>query len=793
MKSTAFKMTAKVILIALVIPCLLLTGLEFAARLAGAGYPSQLFVKEKSNDGSEYLRANYRVAQRFFPGHLARKPLPEIMPTIKPAGRLRVFVLGESAARGEQLADFSFSRMLETCCNDGRSEKIVEVINTGIPAINSWVLREFAREIIDYNPDLLVIYAGHNEFIGPYGPSGLNGMPFTRKAALAGIWASSLRLIQTLKGDRIPESLSSGWKGLEMFLSNLVPPGSDAITQCQNNWRANLNDIFAIAKQAGIPVIWCRVPVNRLDCPPFASDETGFDDQTRATVASLSQAIFAQNYATASQQLQVLRNRFSRNAMLSYLEGKVALALGNRQQAAINLGEALENDCFRARTTDRFNQIAAECAQLHGAAHADVEKAFVENSASGIIGCDLIYDHVHLTFKGHYLAAHTIFKTMQSLFPQSKQLPASFPTLDTMAEAIGYTTNDEINHLQHVIDSMSLPPFTLQPGNSERLSELKSRLAASKKALSTEACIITTRAATGRQPGNWAALHRLAMLCRQDPTQAEKCFIQSLALNPFNIDTINNYGLLLTSDRKAEAEKLFLKALAIAPDFARAHYNLGLIHSENPDTVEQAIIDYKTAARYDPGMTAAWRNLANIYFRQGNYSESLRVYRQAIKSCPDDVLLHLGAGNSLLQMQKGEEGRQVFTDTARRFPGSPLPFYSLGLACEKQGNYNEAADYYRKSGDLMHLPAFTRLFELHFAGKASLAPEQIIADATRACQMSDFTDPWLMQVLAAGYLENGQKQEATGILHRALAAAEAQGKNELAAEILSNLQLAGQE
>ncbi len=792
MKSTALKTAAKAFLIALVIPCLLLTGLEFAARLAGAGYPSQLFIREKGGDGSEYLRVNYRAAKRYFPGHLARRPLPEIMPAVKPAGRLRIFVLGESAARGEQLADFSFARMLEACLNDGRPEKVAEVINTGIPAINSWVLREFAREILNYSPDLLIIYAGHNEFIGPYGPAGLNGLATHRNAALAGIWASSLRLIQALKGDRIPENLASGWKGLEMFLSNLILPGSEAITRCQNNWRANLNDIFSTAKQAGVPVIWCRVPVNRRDCPPFASDETGFDDTIRAAVASISQAISTENFSTAAQQLQPLKNRFGGNAMLSYLEGRVRLSEGNRQQAAKNFGEALANDCFRIRTTDQFNDTAAECAQLHGALLADVEKTFTENSEAEIIGCDLVYDHVHLTLKGHYLAARTIFKAMQQLFPQAKQLPADFPTLEAMVESIGYTANDEIEHWQHVIDSMSLPPFTLQPGNSMHLSVIKSRLEENRKALNPEACIIMTRAAAGRQPGNWAVLNRLAMLCHEDPVQAEKCFIQSLALNQFNIDTINNYGLLLlTSGRKTEAEKMFLQALEIAPDFARAHYNLGLIHAEAPGTVEQAKTDYMAATRNDPGMAAAWRNLANLYFRQGSNSEALKIYRQAIKSCPDDILLHLGAGNCLLQMQKFEEGQRVFSEAAGRFPESPLPLYSLGLACEKQKQFKEAGDYYQKSGRLKHLPAFTRLFELQFAGKLSLSSKAIVSDATLACQISDFSDPWLMQVLAAGYLENGQKQEAAGILHRALATAEAQGKNELAAEIKSNLKLTG--
>ena len=96
-----------------VLPVLLLGLAELACYATGIGYPASLFIKDKMPDGQTCLRINYQAARRFFPGNLARRPLPEIMPAVKPVKRLRIFVLGESAARGEKLADFSFARMLE--------------------------------------------------------------------------------------------------------------------------------------------------------------------------------------------------------------------------------------------------------------------------------------------------------------------------------------------------------------------------------------------------------------------------------------------------------------------------------------------------------------------------------------------------------------------------------------------------------------------------------------------------------------------------------------------------------
>ncbi|MDD3147725.1 MAG: tetratricopeptide repeat protein, partial [Candidatus Riflebacteria bacterium] len=201
---------------------------------------------------------------------------------------------------------------------------------------------------------------------------------------------------------------------------------------------------------------------------------------------------------------------------------------------------------------------------------------------------------------------------------------------------------------------------------------------------------------------------------------------------------------------------------------------------------------YKCAVTADPSMVNAWRNLANLHFKAGDFSGALTVYRQAAAANEDDVMLQIGVGNCLMQLQQTTEGRLVFEKAAQIFPNSPLPFYSLGIASEKALDYAEAANFFLKAGNLGQIEAFSRLFELHFAGKISLNNCDLIAAAAQACQLSNYTDPWLMQILAAGYLDNGQKHEAASILHRALTLARDQGKQRLAAEIADNLKLASE-
>ena len=45
----------------------------------------------------------------------------------------------------------------------------IEVVNLGASAINTNVIREMVPQFLSLDPDLVLVYAGHNEFYGPEG------------------------------------------------------------------------------------------------------------------------------------------------------------------------------------------------------------------------------------------------------------------------------------------------------------------------------------------------------------------------------------------------------------------------------------------------------------------------------------------------------------------------------------------------------------------------------------------------------------------------------------------------
>lgn len=787
-KTTILKKLAAAVTVCLVIPGLLLICLEIAAGYSPRAFPTSLFVKDTATDGSTVLRVNYQVGYRFFPGRLARKPLAEFMPTPKPAERLRIFVLGESAARGEQLADFSFARILQAFFNQNNPAKKVEVINTGIPAINSWVLREFAKEIVNYEPDLIIIYAGHNEFIGPYGPASVFGLTGNRTGILAAIMASSLKLVQLWRPDQSPEGLQQGWQGLEMFLRNKILSASQALQTCLNNWEQNLADIMQIAQQHKVPVVWCRVPVNLLDCAPFISDTNGLATGTIKAIDTLAAQIPITGLESAAKVIDELYRQAPKHALLNYLNGLVHYNRADFATAKSLLRTALAEDCFRVRINDSFNDAAGRVAHQHNAIIADVESDFSQNSRSGITGKDLIYDHVHLTQQGHYLVARCIYNSLLTTkLPITASMPQSFFDPAAAKSLTGFTGSDKIKNLEHIISSMSGLPFKLQFGHPDYMDSLRSELqkaVAGGNSFADQQAMIT---AQKQLPENAALSLRLAMLNLSQPENAKSFFLDSIRANPFNIDTLNNFGLLMLSNGAIdEAEKLFYQALRLAPDFARAHFNLGLCKNHKKD-LKAAVKHYNEALKSDPSMAGAWRNLANLYFNEKNYPMALQVYERAARILPTDLMIHLGVGNCLMELQRVEEAAVSYKTTAASFTSSPLANYSLGLANSKLKKFTAAAAAFVDAGNSGYLQGYNKAIELHLSQEHSFSTGQFLEISQDACKLSDFQDPWLMQIYAAALLDSAKPDEALSVLHRARSLAYESGKQKLAQEIEANI------
>jgi len=88
---------------------------------------------------------------------------------------------------------------------------------------------------------------------------------------------------------------------------------------------------------------------------------------------------------------------------------------------------------------------------------------------------------------------------------------------------------------------------------------------------------------------------------------------------------------------------ILLKAIELYPDYALAHYNLGVVCTD-PDVlkrhkeyVEVSEREYKKAVKLDPEFAAAHYNLALLYYFTQRFDESRKEYDTAVKLAPSEL------------------------------------------------------------------------------------------------------------------------------------------------------------
>ena len=113
-----------------------------------------LFVPDERGD--RYETAEERL-------HFFRR---QSFSAIKGDDSFRVFVLGGSTVQGRPWSvETSFGTWLELALKAAAPDTDWEVINCGGISYASYRLVPIMREVLDYEPDLFVIYTGHNEFL----------------------------------------------------------------------------------------------------------------------------------------------------------------------------------------------------------------------------------------------------------------------------------------------------------------------------------------------------------------------------------------------------------------------------------------------------------------------------------------------------------------------------------------------------------------------------------------------------------------------------------------------------
>jgi tetratricopeptide (TPR) repeat protein len=411
-------------LLAFLLPFLILALTEAGLRVSGFGHSYPLFVEVEQAPG--YLWANRQVVRRFMvdesdtPTHLRIRPVP--FSRQKAPGTFRIFIVGSSTAAGYPY--YSLMPMLRQRLQSTFPERRIEVVTTAMGAVNSYTFLDFTDEIIEQRPDAVLIYAGQNEYVGILGVASGYSAGRYRPMVLAFLWLRDLRLFQLMQ--RLVSGLKpdteriyhQGRTLLALVVKDReIPLGSDLYQRGIEQYRANLNAILSRYQRAGVSVLIGTLFSNERDQPPFISRHAPQTD---------GQAL--QHHLDAGRKL--LDSGRASEALVEFdkavaLDDIVAESYYERAQALDRLGRfaeareaylaAKDRDQLRFRAPEALNQVIREAASKHGAHLVDVQQALADAARDGIIGDDLMVEHVHPNVRGYFLMADAYYEAFRDL------------------------------------------------------------------------------------------------------------------------------------------------------------------------------------------------------------------------------------------------------------------------------------------------------------------------------------------------------------------------------------------
>jgi len=413
-------------MIMVAVPLLVLVLVEFLLRWSALFVQEPLLVQVQGTDGS-LIGFNPYVGRRYIDASPAAMPFmnPEVFQYAKSGTTFRVLCLGEGSTEGFPFAcQVPFPRQLRQLLTEAYPERHIEVLNAGMSGVSSYVLVDLLPELLASSPDLVVVYAGHNEFYGAYGsgsalyPAGhdtfVRAALAVQKTRLGQMVRWAVAWLRSSPTDSVPPDAL--WE--QAADDQRVSRDTARYEQTRNSFRRNLERIADACRARGIPVMFGTLVSNDRDVPPFHSrfDPAGFDGATvRQRLHNAEELLHLGKWQEALTECVPVVDRDPHNADACFTLARALMMKGDTSAARELFIRARNDDSMRLRAPADFNAIIAEVARDRGAKLVDVADIFAARSPGKIIGNEWVCDHVHPTPQGHYVMAAAFFVGIQHM------------------------------------------------------------------------------------------------------------------------------------------------------------------------------------------------------------------------------------------------------------------------------------------------------------------------------------------------------------------------------------------
>jgi lysophospholipase L1-like esterase len=345
---------------------------------------------------------------------------------IKPSKEFRIFVVGGSTVQGHPYSvETSFPSCLQTALQIADPSISWNVVNCGGVSYASYRLVPVVQECLQYQPDLVIFCEGHNEFLEDVTYAPIREQSPSRQSI--GEASNQLRIVRLLRrmfqSERTQQAMQRVKDGVDQAVPRtLLTAEVDTILNHDGgleayhrddrhaetvveHFRTNLERMHRLCENHGVPLLIVQPPSNLADCPPFKSEfSSETTDELRRRIGqkllearSLSRASTTDAIAVAKEAVQ-LDPRFAASC---YELGKLQLAYHDFEAARESLQRACDEDVCPLRMTSPLVQAMQETVTQFQIPLLNADDLLRGMSRNGVIGYDLLVDHVHPSFRGN--------------------------------------------------------------------------------------------------------------------------------------------------------------------------------------------------------------------------------------------------------------------------------------------------------------------------------------------------------------------------------------------------------
>ena len=625
------------IITVVIIPLLFFVLVEFALRLVGVGTHYQYF-NQIDIDGEAFYQENPDFADQFYPPSLNVGPLQNTFVAEPSDDRLRVFVLGGSAAMGFPHKNHGVDRLLAAQLRALFPNRDVEVVNTAMTSVNSHVVYQVAQTLPSESADVAVILMGNNEVVGPYGPGTFNQNFLSSLSAIRALQALKRTRLWQLLDSSLAEVQSSDakagleWQGMQMFVDNGVAEDDPRMSVVYEHFEGNLRDIVDTLNAKGMHVVLSTVPVNLRQSAPFLSiGRDGLSVSDEAKLTALRERAEAQALNGRWREAQDLwQQAIALDAGYADSHFQLATSLENLGELALarsHYERALDLDGLRFRADTRINAIIERVAREYDSSNVSFvhsSKGFDRASAPYAPGWDLLVEHVHYDFSGNAVLARIFARAIaRHLSPTT---PPKLLAPEEVAARIGFPNHETIENLKNLQGMAKQPPFPGQSNYQDYLAFLATELSSVTAEVGEPKDVVRRRQQVLVDgEGDWKLHFEMTALARHlKNKQAQYYHLDQLfKLYPHNRESYINLATLLSQDgRWAEVIPLLERSLS---------------YTRGRDELVVEAVGWLGTAHLKTGNTAKATEL--LLSIPGDYPDqvgmSLRAYGNLIKHSSD--------------------------------------------------------------------------------------------------------------------------------------------------------------